>query len=585
MASVIGYAQANFATLIADKNVYIDRTAFIRTLENQSNRNLIFVRPRRFGKSLWLSMLYYYYDVAQKADFETLFGALEIGKNPTPLRNSFIILRFQFAGIDVDTDASTYFGFRQNVLVGILSCMQTYPAYFSQAEMAEIKDIEVPANMVQRFFALYAGKDIPHKIYILIDEYDQFTNELVGLDTERFRAIVGRSGYVRKFYEMLKNAIYEGVVNRFFATGVSPMTVDALTSGFNITSSIGLELKYHDLMGFKHDEVVHILKKVGATEGDIPKIMEDLKEWYNGYLFNIEAVERLYNSDMVMYFASHYEDRQKYPRKMLDANIATDYTKVKRIFNIQQREAEFIPILKALTTEGVIAAELTEFFNLEKDFSEADLISLLFYMGWITIQKEEEGQFVFEMPNRVIRELYYNYFIDITERETGLNRSVSRIQDALTQLSKNNNPQPFLDIIKALIDKDLSLRDAQKFDEKHLKMLLIPYLSLSASHYVVSEPEWENQYLDILLLKRPNVTTQYNFIIELKYIKLGDKDKSVATAEGSEEKLTEKVERDARLQIAKYLDTANAKRTENLKAWVWILVGREWQIVEEIPVG
>jgi Predicted AAA-ATPase len=214
MASVIGYAQANFATLIADKNVYIDRTAYIRTIENQSNRNLIFVRPRRFGKSLWLSMMYYYYGVEHKEAFDTLFGHLDIGKNPTPLRNSFLILRFQFAGIDVETDASTYSGFRQNVLVGILNCMKSYPAYFSEEEMNKIEGLDIPANMIQMFFSLYSGKNIPHKIYILIDEYDQFTNELVGLDTERFRAIVGRSGYVRKYYEMIKNAIYEGGVNR-----------------------------------------------------------------------------------------------------------------------------------------------------------------------------------------------------------------------------------------------------------------------------------------------------------------------------------------------------------------------------------
>jgi hypothetical protein len=584
MASIIGYSEADFETLRVEKKLYIDRTAFLHNFENHSNKNLIFVRPRRFGKSLWLSVLQYYYAIEHKDKFETLFGDLDIGKNPTPLRNSYLVLRMQFAGIDVETDASTFYGFRQNVLTGILRCMGVYSTYFSEAERAEIKALDAPANMIQMFFGLYKDKNIPHKLFILIDEYDQFTNELVSLDTERFRAIIGRTGFVRKFYEMIKNAANEGVVSRFFATGVSPMTVDALTSGFNITSSLALELDFHDLMGFKRDEVAYILKKVGATEGDIPKIIEDLKDWYNGYLFHEEATERLYNSDMIMYFAAHYEGKMKYPRRMLDANIATDYTKVKRVFNIQQREDEFIPILKQLTTEGVLSAPITEFFNLEKDFSDYDLISLLFYMGWITIKDIDNGLYNFQMPNRVIRELYYDYFVDIVERETGLNRKVSQIQKALVELAQNNNPLTFLAIIKALIDKDLSLRDAQKFDEKHLKMLLIPYLSLSASHYVVSEPEWENQYPDLLLLKRPSVTTKYNFIIELKYIKLSDKDKMVATKEGTEENVIEKVARDARTQIAHYLKTDNAKRTENLKAWVLILVGREWQLVEEIPI-
>ena len=269
---------------------------------------------------------------------------------------------------------------------------------------------------------------------------------------------------------------------------------------------------------------------------------------------------------------------------MLDANIATDYYKVKKIFSIQDREQEFIPVLKELTTEGTLTAKITDFFNLEKTFSEFDLISLLYYMGWITIKDYEEGMYIFQIPNQVIRELYYNYFTDIVEQESGLNRSVSLIEKALIQLAKNNNPHPFLDLIKVLLDKGLSLRDAQEFDEKHLKMLLIPYLSLSAAHYVVSEPEWENCYPDILLLKRPNVTTKYNFIVELKYIKLADTNKRVNPKDKTSEKIFTKVEREARIQLNKYIQTDDAKRIPNLKAWLIILVGREWKLVEEIPI-
>ncbi len=572
MRSIIGYAQADFKTLIADENLYIDRTAFIRTMEDQSNRNLIFVRPRRFGKSLWLSILQYYYGVEHKDKFETLFGHLAIGQNPTPLRNSYMVLRLQFAGIDVDTDLSTFNGFRANVRSGILNCMSAYSSYFSEEERTKIETTDTPANMIQLFFDLYKDKNIPHPIYILIDEYDQFANELVGLDTERFKAIIGSSGFVRKFYEMIKNAANEGIVNRFFATGVSPLTVDAMTSGFNISSSISLELDFHDLMGFNREEVIHILKKVGATNENMPTILSDLKEWYNGYLFHGEATERLYNSDMIMYFASHYEKKQKYPTRMLDANIATDYTKVKKVFNIQQREEEFIPILKQLTTEGILTAQITDFFNLEKSITDEDMISLLFYLGWISIVDIQEGLYRFKIPNRVVAELYYDYFVDISERETGLNRKVSTIRNSLVELSKNNDPHPFLQIIKELIDKDLSMRDAQKFDEKHLKMLLIPYLSLSAAHYVVSESEWENGYPDILLFKRPNVDTKHNFLIELKYIKKGN------------ENTLQKVADEGRAQIHKYIQSDNAKRIPSLKAWLLVLVGREWALVEEILV-
>jgi hypothetical protein len=580
--SIIGYAQADFQTLIKDKNLYIDRTDYIRAIENHSNRNLLFVRPRRFGKSLWISILQYYYGLEYKDKFDTLFGHLAIGQNPTPLRNSFIILRLQFAGIGIETDALIFYGFRKNVEAGILDCMRSYPDYFSDEQMAKIEAVDTPANMLQTFFGFL--KDVPHDLYVLIDEYDQFANELVGHDTERFKAIIGRSGFVRKFYEMIKNAANEGVVAHFFATGVSPLTVDAMTSGFNITSSLSQELAYHDLMGFKENEVVYILKQVGATEAEMPTLLTDLKNWYNGYLFNDEAEERLYNSDMVMYFASHYEGKKKYPRKMLDANIATDYYKVKKVFCIQDREQEFIPILKELTTEGVVSSKITEFFNLEKNFTENDIISLLYYMGWITIQGSENGLYNLEMPNQVVRELYYEYFVDITEQESGLNRSVVVIEKALNKMAKFNDPQPFLATIKELLDKGLSFRDAQGFDEKHLKMLLITYLSLSASHFVKSEPEWQNGYPDILFLKRPNIATQYNFIIELKSIKLKEQSKTVDPDDAASEKILEKVEREARQQLTNYLKTDDAKRIPNLKAWLIILVGREWKVVEEIPV-
>jgi hypothetical protein len=550
-------------------------------MENHSNKNLIFVRPRRFGKSLWLSILHYYYALEHQDKFDILFGNLAIGQNPTPLRNTYLVLRMQFAGIDVQTDTATFNGFRANVMTGIIKCMGVYSAYFSKEDMDKVEATDTPANMIQLFFRLYETKEIPHPIYILIDEYDQFANELMMVDTERFQSIIGSTGFVRKFYEMIKNAANEGVINRFFATGVSPLTVDALTSGFNVSTSISLELEFHDLMGFKRDEVIDILKKVGATTENIPAILNDLKDWYDGYLFHAEADERLYNSDMIMYFASHYEKKQRYPMDMLDANIATDYRKVKKVFSIQQREQEFTPILKELTNEGILSAKITNFFNLEEDFSDEDVISLLFYMGWISIYDKQEGLHRFKIPNHVIRELYYDYFVNIVERETGLNRKVSLIRKALTELSGKNNPNPFLALIKTLIEKDLSLRDAQNFDEKHLKMLLIPYLSLSATHYVVSEPEWEKLYPDIVLLKRPTIDTRYTFIIELKYIKLADETKVDAK---TQEPYIQKVEREARIQLGKYLQTDNARRMTNLKAWLLILVGREWHLIEEIPI-
>jgi Predicted AAA-ATPase/PD-(D/E)XK nuclease superfamily len=579
--ALIGYAEADFHSMITKGHYYVDRTSFIAQLENLGNRNLLFARPRRFGKSLWISTLHHYYDIRFKDQFDTLFGKLYIGKNPTPNRNNYVILRLQFSGIDVSTDERAYQGFRNNILTGIKDCMSGYPNYYSSEEIDKIEQLSSPESMIQAFFSLHKVKNIPYKIYTLVDEYDHFANELFTLDIERFRNIVSRTGFVRKTYELIKNAMGEGVIDRNFMTGVAPLTVDAMTSGFNTVTHLTLRNEFHHLMGFTKPEVEAIMRAIGINENNMPTIIADVTAWYDGYLFNDDATERLYNSDMVMYFAEQYEATGSYPKKMLDINIASDYTKVRKVFVVNSDEATYIPLLKKITSEGRVSAAITDIFNFEKLFEESDTISLLFYMGWLTIKTIEEGEYVFKMPNRVIQELYYDYFVVINEEETQLNRTHGQIRKALVELSKNNNPHPFLAIIKELIDKRLSLRDAQGFDEKHLKMLLIPYLSLSLTHYVDSEPEWENGYPDLVMLKRPNIETKYNFLIELKYIKKEDKRKKVSE---TKEALIQKVEREAREQIQKYIQTDNAKRISNLKAWLLILVGREWHLVEEIPV-
>jgi Predicted AAA-ATPase len=204
--ALIGYAEADFHSMRTLGHYYVDRTSFIARLENLGNRNLLFARPRRFGKSLWISVLHHYYDIKFKDQFDTLFGDLYIGKNPTPNRNNYLILRFQFSGINVSTDEKAYRGFRANVKAGILDCMSAYPIYYSKEEQAQIEKLSSPEEMLQALFSIHKQKNIPYKIYTLIDEYDHFANELFTLDVERFQNIVSRTGFVRKTYELIKNA-------------------------------------------------------------------------------------------------------------------------------------------------------------------------------------------------------------------------------------------------------------------------------------------------------------------------------------------------------------------------------------------
>jgi len=426
--ALIGYAEADFHSMRTKGHYYVDRTSFIAELENMGNRNLLFARPRRFGKSLWISILHHYYDIQFKGQFEALFGGLYIGKNATPNRNNYIVLRFQFSGIDVANDERAYIGFMNNVKMGVKQCMLFYPHYFLPEDIAKIEALNSPESLLQEFMYLHQLRQVPYKIYTLLDEYDHFANELYSLDMERFQNIVSRTGFVRKFYEIIKNGMGEGIIDRNFMTGVAPLTVDAMTSGFNTVTHLTLDRGFHDLMGFKKAEVQNIMAAVGVSENRMPGIISDLTEWYDGYLFNGDATERLYNSDMVMYFAAYYERFRAYPKKMLDTNIASDYMKVRKVFITNTEDTTYIPLLKTIIEEGSITAQITDIFNFEKPFDEYDIISLLFYMGWLTIQEAEEGEgyYIFKVPNRVIQELYFDYFVVISEEETKLNRSHSQ---------------------------------------------------------------------------------------------------------------------------------------------------------------
>ena len=205
----------------------------------------------------------------------------------------------------------------------------------------------------------------------------------------------------------------------------SMVTNDAMTSGFNTVEHLSLDVDFHELMGFKKAEVETIMQLIGVTDTLMPQVMSDLTAWYDGYLFNTDTTERLYNPDMVMYFANHYERKKAYPKKMLDTNIASDYTKVRKVFVTNTDENAYVPLLKSIINDKQIPAVITDIFNFELPFTEYDIISLLFYMGWLTIKEADEGEgnFIFKMPNKVIEELYYDYFVAISEQETQLNRN------------------------------------------------------------------------------------------------------------------------------------------------------------------
>jgi hypothetical protein len=241
-----------------------------------------------------------------------------------------------------------------------------------------------------------------------VDEYDHFANELIAFRLNDFQNMVAGNGFVRKFYEVIKIATQSGAVDRVFLTGVSPITLDSLTSGFNITSNFTTSLELHDMLGFNTLQTLDCLRNVNAKEENLPVLLKDLKTWYDGYLFAPDANERLFNSDMVLYFAKHYASKKEYPREMLDVNIASDFSKIRQTFRIGDREKINQVILNEVLIQGNTNLKLTSQFSFEREFTSDDFKSLLFYMGYLTIHSDFGADWQLKILNQVIRELYWD---------------------------------------------------------------------------------------------------------------------------------------------------------------------------------
>jgi hypothetical protein len=558
------YGESNFTTVIKDGYFYQDRTAYIQDLET-APKFLYYLRPRRFGKSLFVSMLRHYYGLEFQSKFDQLFGKLDIGKKPTPLANQYMMLIFEFSGIYTNTPENTERGFLKNVREGVASFLDKYTQFFPEDIRATILNNDYPNEVIHELFYQYERinntTELP-KIYLLIDEYDHFANELISFNFKFFEKSVTENGFVRKFYENLKKAAWEGIIDRLFITGVSPITLDSMTSGFNIGTNLSLHPNFHNMMGFEEKEVQQILKGIGVKKANLTFVLDDLRAWYDGYCFNINAKSHVYNPDMVLYFAVYYQSTKKYPDQLLDPNIASDYSKIRNIFKIQQNEDSHLETLRILSDTGEITAVLTTEFSLEKKFKRGDLVSLLFYMGFLTIRGEELGSLVFTFPNYVIEKLYSDYFISIIEQQAGLPIDNEKLNLAIRELANWGNPQYLYDIITEVV-KVLSSRDAKDFNEMSLKAIFVSLLHQQKFYYVHSEFEEERQYVDVFLETIRGYPVKYEVAFELKYVKKGEKVDVEAALNKAE------------IQLMNYMVGKKFIQRTNLKAFVVLVHGTE----------
>lgn len=399
----IPYGISNFQVLREENYLYVDKTFYIELLDKYAPYQF-FIRPRRFGKSLFISTLENYYDINKKDKFEELFGDLYIGKNPTKNKNKFLIWKISFAGIDAGQgEEELRKSFNSKVL---LSAIKFLNQYSNLLEENTIPTEVGSAEMIVQYISLLANK-INKQVFILIDEYDNFANELItGGKQNTYESILHGEGFVKVFYKALKDATMDNF-NRIFMTGVSPIMLDDLTSGFNITRNYTLDENLNAMMGFTRKDISWIMDEVNIKDIELrDKICTDMTTYYNGYKFN-ENSKSVFNPDMSMYFLDNYLLYNRYPKEMIDNNVKTDYGKVNQLaYNFNDIEA-----LEEIMTKGETSTMLVDRFNIHTMYSvKENFKSLLFYLGMLTIKGQGISGTVLRVPNYVIKTIYWEQY-------------------------------------------------------------------------------------------------------------------------------------------------------------------------------
>ena len=554
------YGISNFEELITENYYYVDKTKYIEKLENLPEKRIMFLRPRKFGKTLFTSVIENYYDKNKADKFNKLYGNTYIGKNPTELKNSYCTLRFNFSGIDTSSEETTIRGFKNSTIESIKLFIGKYNIDFY------INDGQDAEEILNSLLTAFSLQKINEKIYVIIDEYDHFANELLGFNLEQFRGLVSKNGKVRKWYEVLKKGT-ETVVDRIFITGVAPITLDSLTSGFNIGTDITQDIDFNEMMGFTEKELVEILNNQEITKEEQEKILPIMKENYDGYKFSLGAENQIYNSNMCLYFLSKYIRLGQIPNDLIDMNIASDYSKIGKMLDLCKGENK-LEILQKTVQGKPIINRIVEKFNPAIEFTETDMISMLYYLGYLTIAGDLAGVPELVIPNKVMKEIYASYFMQLMSQEAEFRIDNSTSVQILKEIALDGKIDKIIEVLKIYL-KNLSNRDLIKFDEKYIKLIFYCIAMNINSYFTKSEMEVNRNYPDILLVPRDRTKGYKAIMVEFKYLKKGEKSK------------LEEKQKEAREQIERYSEFEEIKEIEGLRKYT-IVVATDEIYVEEI---
>ena len=548
-AKRIPYGMMNFVAIREDNCYYVDKTRFIEKVE-RANKFFFFIRPRRFGKSLTMSMLHHYYDINAANKFERLYGDLYIGKKPTPNHNKYLVIYLNFAVVNADLG-----NYRSALDAHCNTRFNYFCDTYSSLLPENIKDeLNKKNGCVEQLDYIYNECDrAGQKIYLFIDEYDHFTNHILS-DAARLNEYKGEThgtGYLRTFFDTIKSGTYSSI-ERVFITGVSPVTLDDLTSGFNIGTNYSLDYGFNEMVGFTEAEVREMLAYYSQHfefHHTVDELIEIIKPYYDNYCFSEEAYGEttMYNSNMVLYFLFKYIDnRCRIPKDPLDNNIRVDYNKLRMLIRKDKEFAHDASIIQTLVSKGFVTGELKEGFPAEDIARNDNFVSLLYYFGMVTIGGIHRGKPKFVIPNEVVREQVYTYLLD-NYHDNHLEADSYELSRLEEDMAYDGEFKPFFRFIADSIYTYASQRDRQK-GESFVHGYTLALTSLCCYYRPISELDNQGGYADIFLRPHCEIFTdmEHSYIIELKYLKSQASDAEVQAAV-----------KQAEAQVCRYAETVN----------------------------
>ena len=569
----IPYGWANFRAIRLENRLYVDKTRFVHALEDE--RYVFLIRPRRFGKTCWVSLLENYYDRNRADEFEAVFGGTHLGRQPTENRHRYVVLRFNFSAFD-DTLATLRERFETYCHLIVRYALERNRDLFPEKQIQRILSLpSIDAKLNELF--LYAN-DHRIPLYVLIDEYDNFANTVLAHHGEEaYQSFTHGGGFYRNFFATLKVGAEQsgGGLERLFITGVSPITMDDVTSGFNIGSNISLEPRFDQMLGFTEEEVRELLELYrdhGVFNQDVEAALAVMREWYNGYRFFEDAEVDIYNTDMVLYYLKHSIPNRGLPRELIDTNVRIDYGKLRHLLTVNRQLNGNFDLLRHIIGEQQVDTPIQLSFPLDRLDRRENFLSLLHYFGLLSMRDVAHGVPRLGIPNQTVKRLLYGYLRDAYDDVGVFAIDGYSFSGLVRQMAYDGTWRPALDFLRDALAEQTGIRDYMD-GEKVIHGFVAAHLSMVDQFLLHSEYELNKGYADLylepFLSQYPDM--RYGYVLELKYVKRRE---SLA-----ESVVADKL-REAVLQVRGYLaDPSLRRRYPSVQHIGLAVVFHGWEVV------